>query len=42
MNLTIIAIGKMKKGSPEKSLIDTYVKQSLWPIRVVELEEKKS
>ena len=42
MNLTIIAIGKMKKGSPEKNLIDTYVKQSLWPIRVVELEEKKS
>lgn len=42
MNLTVIAIGKMKKNAPEKALIDDYIKQSGWPIKIVELEEKKS
>ena len=42
MNLTILAIGKMKKNAPEKMLIDDYIKQSGWPIKIIELEEKKS
>ena len=42
MNLTILAIGKMKKNCPEKELIDTYVKQCAWPIQIVELEEKRN
>ena len=42
MDLTIIAIGKMKKTSPEKELIDTYIKQCGWNIQVVELEEKRN
>ena len=42
MNLTILAIGKMKKNSAEKELIDTYIKQCAWPIQIVELEEKRN
>ena len=42
MNLTILAIGKMKKNSAEKQLIDTYIKQSGWTIQIIELEEKRS
>jgi 23S rRNA (pseudouridine1915-N3)-methyltransferase len=42
MNLTILAIGKMKKNSPEQSLIDFYVRNSLWSIKIVELDEKRS
>ena len=42
MNLTILAIGKMKKNAPEKALIDDYIKQSGWPIKIIELEEKKA
>ena len=42
MNLTILAIGKMKKNSPEQELINFYVRNSLWPIKIVELEEKRS
>ena len=42
MNLTILAIGKMKKNCAEKSLIDTYIKQCGWTINIIELEEKKS
>ena len=42
MNLMILAIGKMKKNSPEQSLVDFYVRNSLWPIKIIELEEKRS
>ena len=31
----------MKKNSPEQSLVDFYVRNSLWPIKIVELEEKR-
>lgn len=42
MNLTILAIGKMKKTASEKALIDSYIKQTGWKINIIELEEKKS
>ena len=32
MKVTIIAIGKLKKGSPEQQLVDEYVKRSNWPV----------
>ena len=42
MNLTILAIGKMKKNSPEQSLIDFYVRNTLWSVKIIELDEKRS
>ena len=42
MNLIILAIGKMKKNSAEKELMDTYIKQCSWPIQIIELEEKRN
>ena len=39
MNLTIIAVGRMKKG-PEKSLWDNYAKRLRWPLKLIEVEAK--
>ena len=42
MNLIVLAIGKMKKNSPEQTLINNYIKQCGWPIQILELEEKRA
>ena len=34
MQATIVAIGKCKKNSPEKQLIDEYIKRSGWDVSV--------
>jgi 23S rRNA (pseudouridine1915-N3)-methyltransferase len=39
MNLTIIAVGRMKKG-PERSLWDGYAKRLRWPLKLIEVEAK--
>ena len=36
MKVTIAAIGKCKKGSPERELIEEYVKRSNWDIVIKE------
>lgn len=36
MKVTIIAIGKTKKGSPEQQLVDEYIKRSSWSMVVKE------
>ena len=36
MKATIIAIGKCKRNSPEKQLIDEYVKRSGWDVVIKE------
>ncbi len=36
MKVVIAAIGKCKKGSPEKELIDEYIKRSSWDIVIKE------
>ena len=36
MKATIIAIGKCKKNSPEKAIIDEYIKRSGWEVVVKE------
>ena len=41
MNLTIIAVGRMKKG-PERSLWDVYAKRLRWPLKLIEVEAKNS
>ena len=41
MNLTIIAVGRMKKG-PEQSLWDGYAKRLRWPLKLIEVEAKNS
>lgn len=38
MKATIIAIGKCKKNSPEKQIIDEYIKRSGWNINIKEHE----
>jgi 23S rRNA (pseudouridine1915-N3)-methyltransferase len=40
MNITIIAVGRMKK-SPENDLISTYIKRCPWNIKITEVEEKR-
>ena len=36
MKATIIAIGKCRKNSPEKQLIDEYIKRSGWEVTIKE------
>ena len=36
MKATIIAIGKCRKNSPEKQLIDEYIKRSSWEVTIKE------
>ncbi len=42
MRLLIGAVGKMKPSSPEGVLFHSYVSKTRWPVRLVEVEEKKS
>ena len=41
MNLTIIAIDKMKNNAPEKALTDAYIRQCGWNIKIIELQAPK-
>ena len=41
MNITIVAVGRMKKG-PEQSLWDIYAKRLKWPLALKEVEGKNS
>ena len=41
MNLTIIAIDKMKSTAPERTIIDTYIRQCGWKISIIELQADK-
>ncbi|MBQ8784573.1 MAG: 23S rRNA (pseudouridine(1915)-N(3))-methyltransferase RlmH [Alphaproteobacteria bacterium] len=38
MKVTIAAIGKCKKNSPEKALIDEYIKRSSWNVVIKEAD----
>lgn len=38
MKVTIAAIGKCKKNSPEKMLIDEYVKRMAWTVQIKEVD----
>ncbi len=40
MQLTIIAVGRMKQG-PEKTQIEIYLKRCPWPVKIIEVEEKR-
>ncbi len=40
MQLTIIAVGRMKQG-PESQQIDTYLKRCPWSVKIIEVEEKR-
>lgn len=42
MKIIIGAVGKMKKKSPEDSLINEYISKTRWPIEIKEVEEKRS
>ncbi|MCF6195176.1 MAG: 23S rRNA (pseudouridine(1915)-N(3))-methyltransferase RlmH [Emcibacter sp.] len=40
MQITLIAVGRLK-GGPEHQQIETYLKRCPWPVKVIELEEKR-
>lgn len=40
MQIHLIAVGRMKAG-PERTLYDQYAKRLNWPVKMVEVEEKK-
>lgn len=40
MPIHIVAVGRMKAG-PEQSLYDLYAKRITWPLKLVEVEEKR-
>lgn len=40
MRLTIVAVGKAR-ASPERDLYQHYAKRLVWPLKLVEVEEKK-
>lgn len=40
MHLTIIAVGRIKKG-PQSQQIETYLKRCPWPVKIIEVEEKR-
>ncbi|MBQ8251245.1 MAG: 23S rRNA (pseudouridine(1915)-N(3))-methyltransferase RlmH [Alphaproteobacteria bacterium] len=42
MQITISAIGKLKKNTPEDVLIQDYLKKTKWPVVIKEFEEKKT
>ena len=42
MQLQIRAIGRLKKNTPECTIITDYIKKSRWPVEVKEYEEKKA
>ena len=41
MHIIISAIGKLKKNSPEYTLMTTYLKRLKWTVDIKEYEEKK-
>lgn len=40
MQITLIAVGRLKAG-PEKQQIGTYLKRCPWPVKIIEVEEKR-
>ncbi|MGN1063325.1 MAG: 23S rRNA (pseudouridine(1915)-N(3))-methyltransferase RlmH [Alphaproteobacteria bacterium] len=42
MHILITAIGKLKKNSPEDTLINDYIGKTRWPVTVKEAEEKRA
>lgn len=40
MSIAIVAVGRLKSG-PERTLIDTYIKRTPWPITEIEVEERR-
>jgi len=38
MKVTIAAIGKCKKGSPERTLVNEYIKRSTWDVTIKEAD----
>lgn len=42
MQITIAAIGRLKKNTPEDTLIQDYLKKTKWPVTIKEFEEKKT
>ncbi len=42
MQIVIAAIGKLKKQTPEDTLIQSYLQKTRWPIVIKENEEKKA
>lgn len=42
MKIIIGAVGKMKKKSPEETLINEYVSKTRWPVEIKEVEEKRT
>lgn len=42
MRVLISAIGRMKKKSPEETLIEEYIRKTRWPVTVRESEEKRA
>lgn len=41
MRITILAIGKLKKTDPEESIIQNYIKNSVYPIEIKQLDTHK-
>ena len=42
MRVLIAAIGRMKKKSPEETLMSDYIQKTRWPVDVKEMEEKRA
>lgn len=42
MHIILSAIGKLKKNSPEYTLMSTYLKRCKWSVDIKEYEDKKS
>lgn len=40
MEITIVAVGRLKAG-PEQTLIASYLKRLPWPVRILEVEERR-
>ena len=41
MRFTILAIGKLKKTDPEENIIQNYIKNSVYPIEIKQLDTHK-
>jgi 23S rRNA (pseudouridine1915-N3)-methyltransferase len=40
MEITIVAVGRLRPG-PEGDLIDTYRRRISWPVKIIEVEERR-
>lgn len=40
MHISLIAVGRMKQ-SPEKDLMGLYIDRCPWPVKIIEVEEKR-